>query len=81
MNNSDKSGRTPLLWAILYRNYITKILIESGANVNQTNTPLLIYAVDNNIEIITLLLSNTIDVNQSDSLGQNALHHSFTMDI
>jgi ankyrin repeat protein len=81
INAKSKKGETALLNAVMEygssSGVITKALIAAGANVDDVNgdgqTPLILAAQRNNLEVINLLLEAHASINLSDKTGQTAL--------
>jgi ankyrin repeat protein len=88
VNEVDKWGWTPLLWAVFYQSEdVTKYLLEQGADVNVTatrpyskmmpgTTPLIIasyYGLDN---MIDMLLQKGAKVDAKDLSGKTALDYA-----
>ncbi|MEY2393612.1 ankyrin repeat domain-containing protein [Wolbachia endosymbiont of Tettigetta isshikii] len=75
INAQDKTGKTPIFYAIENADLkITKLLLTNRANVKD-NPELLNIAVKKEcIEIVEALLQHDADINSSDKYGRTALH-------
>lgn len=83
INQADKSGVTPLMYAIDFGNTdVAELLIKSGANVNAINKKgnnALMEIISkpnypNRYAMTKLLLKNNIDVNYVGQFGRTALY-------
>jgi len=84
INDYDRWGWTPLMWASFYNFYdITKYLLEKGANPNMQakrsyssmykgSTALMMAAYNRNTYMARLLLQRGADPKLSDKVGNNA---------
>ncbi len=77
VNSINKDGFSPLTLAC-YRenNEVAKFLIDKGSNINQKSsmgTPLMAAVVKGNREMVTILLNNKADINETDENGVTAL--------
>jgi ankyrin repeat protein len=81
INQKDKDGLTPLMYAIKYNHkniQISKFLIENGADVNLLNnydsSPLMLACgISENLELIKLLIQSGSNINQQNKDGWTAL--------
>ena len=76
VDGKDYLGRTAIFFT--HRLAIVKILIDGGANVNvqdkYEHTPLMIYVLKANRDIVSYLVAHGADVHRKDSEGRTALH-------
>lgn len=79
VNFKDKSGHTSLMYAIINKHeYLAKMLIENGANINTQNDKngftALMYSAKNGLaETTKLLLKNGTDIDAKNIVGVTAL--------
>jgi len=78
INARNKAKWTALAYACKYNhNEVIKLLVDSGANVNQTvnvgSTPLQIALNNDNTEIAEYLISHNADIDIKDIMGMTAL--------
>ncbi|XP_028401463.1 ankyrin repeat and SAM domain-containing protein 3-like [Dendronephthya gigantea] len=82
VNNSNKSGWTPLMYVCFVGNdKITELLIREGADVlfeehKHGFTPLMLASSSGNISLVKRLVENNARINQEDKRGQTALFYA-----
>lgn len=86
VNNCDKKGETPLIYACVKGNVdISKLLIEKGCDVNkQSNSGLSAFHVackSGNIELINLLIENGADIHAVNNEAKNAYYFATKIEI
>lgn len=86
IDNTDKKGRTSLLWAALWGHpQIITILVENGADINsqakEGYTPLLTSIMNSKGKAATLLVKLGADVNKSNYNGMAPLHGAVANDL
>jgi len=81
INAKDKSGKTPLLWAVRSQKHeIVSLLLARGANPNLADnsdlTPLFWAVRSRRPEIVNVLLSRGVDIDHKDKRGKTALDYA-----
>lgn len=80
--NKDRTGKTPLLYAIQYSKFKTaQYLIERGLGINAKDflgrSPLIVsFSKKDQIELIQLLIENGADVSVKDKNGRDILYYA-----
>ncbi len=81
VNSQDKSGKTPLLWAVRSQKHaVVSYLLTRGANPNladNSNVTPLFWAVRmRRPELVSQLLSKGADIGHKDKNGRSAIDHA-----